>query len=112
MASLPDFFLINPADRAFAVNARFNAPREYSFAPNRLQLHEGIDLRAIDASGSPVAVFAAQRGVVEKVDFSAQGYGNYVRIRHVWGDQTFVTWYGHLSVVTIPPSPVVMVLVA
>lgn len=108
MADLPAFYLVKPVDRSFVVNDRFNAPRNYTFAPTKKQLHEGIDLAAIDARGQPVAVFAAQRGVVNLVGFSAQGYGNYVRILHEWGDQTYVTWYGHLSAVTVKQGDFVL----
>ncbi len=86
----------------------FNAPRDYTFAPQRLQLHEGIDLRAVDDQGHPVAVMAAQRGVVEQVGFAAQGYGNYVRISHPWGDQRYVTWYGHLTEIHIEKGAFVL----
>ena len=95
-----NFWLQLPVARAFAVSCaecRFNDPREYRFAPDKLQKHEGLDLAATDASGQPVAVLAAQRGVVDRVGFSADGYGHYVRIVHEWHDGTYVTWYGHLS---------------
>ncbi len=95
-----EFWLRLPVARSFAISCaqcRFNDPRDYRFAPDKLQKHEGIDLAAIDSSGQPVAVLAAQRGVVDKVDFAPQGYGNYVRIVHEWHDATYVTWYGHLS---------------
>jgi murein DD-endopeptidase MepM/ murein hydrolase activator NlpD len=55
-----------------------------------------------------VAVLAAQRGIVEEVVFSAQGYGNYVRIITSWGDQRYVTWYGHLSAITIDKGQFVL----
>ncbi|HVO69626.1 MAG TPA: NBR1-Ig-like domain-containing protein [Aggregatilineaceae bacterium] len=97
MSSLPDFFLINPVNRSFVINERFNAPRNYTFAPDKKQLHEGVDVRAIDDQGQPVAVLASQRGLVDKVAFSAEGYGNYVRIVHEWGSDKWVTWYGHMS---------------
>jgi len=97
----PNFFLVNPVARSFAVTDRFNTPRTYSFAPNKKQLHEGIDLKAIGGNSEPVAVLAAQRGVVDRVAFSAQGYGQYIRVVHRWGTHTWVTWYGHLSGVAV-----------
>ncbi|MCZ7540832.1 MAG: NBR1-Ig-like domain-containing protein [Anaerolineae bacterium] len=97
MSGLPAFFLINPCARSLVITDRFNAPRAYTFAPAKKQLHEGLDLIALDAQGSPVAVLAAQRGVVDRVAFSPHGYGHYVRIVHAWSDQIYVTWYGHLS---------------
>ncbi|NLX11732.1 MAG: peptidoglycan DD-metalloendopeptidase family protein [Chloroflexi bacterium] len=100
-SSAPDFFLINPVSRSFLLTSRFNAPRNYTFAPDKLQLHEGVDIAALDAQGRPVAVLAAQRGIVDKIGFSASGYGNYVRVVHDWHDGRWVTWYGHLSQVTV-----------
>jgi hypothetical protein len=108
MASLPDFFLIKPVAWDFIVWDGFNAPRNYTFAPTKLQKHEGIDLRATDNQGNPVTVFAAQRGMVDRVGFSAKGYGNYVRIKHKWGNQTYVTWYGHLSSTAVDPGQFVL----
>jgi hypothetical protein len=101
MSALPPFFLVNPVARSLVIGDRFNAPRTYAFAPTKKQLHEGVDLMALDAQGSPVAVFAAQRGIVDRVAFSANGYGHYVRVAHAWGDQTYVTWYGHLSATSV-----------
>lgn len=100
MAARPSFYLFNPVARKLVINDRFNSPRNYSFAPTKLQKHEGIDIVALDAQGSPVAVLASQRGVVDQVGFSPTGYGNYVRIVHKWGPETYVTWYGHLSAAT------------
>lgn len=108
MASLPRFFLVNPVAWDFVVNDRFNAPRNYSFAASKEQKHEGIDLRAIDNQGDPVTVFAAQRGIVDKVDFTDKGYGNYVRIRHRWGNEEWVTWYGHLSAISVQAGQFVL----
>ncbi|MBI5960232.1 MAG: peptidoglycan DD-metalloendopeptidase family protein [Chloroflexi bacterium] len=100
MPALPDFFLVNPVGRSFRISDHFNAPRAYTFAPTKKQLHEGVDIVAVDAQGNSVSVLAAQRGVVDLVGFSAQGYGNYVRIVHEWGGDKWVTWYGHLDSVT------------
>lgn len=100
MPTLPDFFLANPVARDFKISHPFNEPRDYSFAPHRKQLHEGVDLVSVEM-GRPVAALAAQRGVVAEVGFSAQGYGNYVRIVHKWGEDEWVTWYGHLSSVDV-----------
>jgi hypothetical protein len=108
MASLPAFFLTNPVARSFVIIDRFNVPRDYTYAPQRLQLHEGIDLRAVDDRGNPVAVLAAQRGIVDQVGFTAQGYGNYVRISHPWGSQRYVTWYGHMSEIHIEKGAFVL----
>ena len=92
------FYLLVPVATRYQVTSRFNDPREYANSPDKKQRHEGIDLNAVDASGRPVAVFAAQRGVVDKVANFPPGYGHYVRIRHQWPDgETYVTWYAHMS---------------
>jgi len=101
MSPLPDFFLTNPVTRSFKISEHFNAPRNYTFAPTKKQLHEGVDIVAIDAQGNPVGVLAAQRGVVDKVGFAAEGYGNYVRIVHDWNGEKWVTWYGHMSSIAV-----------
>lgn len=103
----PDFFLVNPVARTFTILDRFDTPRSYTFAPNKKQLHQGIDLRATDEQGNPVAVLAAQRGIVKEVGFS-QFSGNYVRISHQWHDGTWVTWYAHLSAITVEVNKFVL----
>ena len=96
MPAETDFWLQNPVATNFLVTSRFNDPRDYGNG-----LHEGIDLNAVNSSGSPVAVLAAQRGVVDKVGYFQTGYGNYLRLKHAWADgSTYVTWYGHLSSVS------------
>jgi hypothetical protein len=100
-----EFWLQNPVATNFLVTSRFNDPRDYGNG-----LHEGIDLNAVDSSGSPVAVLAAQRGVVDKVGFYQSGYGNYLRIRHAWPDgATYVTWYGHLSSISVKQGDFVQI---
>ena len=96
---MPDipFQLLVPFKGRYIMTDRFNAPRDYSFAPRKLQKHEGIDLAPILLGGEPPEALAAQRGVVTKVGSSTQGYGNYVRIDHRWGAERYVTWYGHLE---------------
>ena len=87
------FFLGNPVNTKFRITNAFNSPRSYYNG-----LHEGIDLRALE-DGKAVDILAAQRGVVDHIRVGVDtGYGNYVRIRHVWDDRTtWVTWYAHMS---------------
>ncbi len=59
------------------------------FGPRGGRNHNGIDLAA--AQGTPVV--AAQGGTVTVNDFDANGYGNWVAIRHPDGSETR---YGHL----------------
>lgn len=91
------FQLLMPMTWPHVVTYRFNAPRSYTFAPGKLQLHEGIDFAPTQPAAGPLTVRAAQRGTVSLVGYSAQGYGNYVRIDHHWGNERYVTWYGHLA---------------
>lgn len=97
---MPDnvpFRLMLPMKWSYIVTDRFNAPRNYAFAPGKLQKHEGIDFAPTRAASGVLHVLASQRGIVTAVGYNAQGYGNYVRIDHQWGDQRYVTWYGHLT---------------
>ncbi len=95
-ANVP-FQLLLPMQWSRVITDRFNAPRTYAFAPGKLQKHEGIDFAPTQRATGPLHVLASQRGLVSRVAYSAQGYGNYVRIDHDWGDQRYVTWYGHMS---------------
>jgi hypothetical protein len=95
---MPDdeqFWLANPVAVGLFITSRLNEPRDYG-------PHEGLDLVAIDGQGRPVAVFAAQRGFVERVVISNEGYGKHVRLRHDWSDgSTYYTWYGHMSEIIV-----------
>ena len=97
----PEFLLRIPIDApGFVYTDRFNAPRTYANGK-----HEGLDLVGIELNGTilqrPYAVLAGQRGVVVDVGFSASGYGNYVRVKHQWGNEVWYTWYGHLDSVSV-----------
>jgi hypothetical protein len=101
---MPDtpVWLEKPVDTDFYITDAFNSPRDYSNWPQKKQLHEGLDFKVVDAQGHPVAVLAAQRGVIDKVANYPQGYGNYVRIRHDWSNgHVYVTWYGHMSSISV-----------
>lgn len=98
----PIFRLGSPIATHLLVTSPFNAPRSYPHDPQKRQLHEGIDLRALDANGRPVEVLAAQDGEVTKVGDFPPGYGRYIRIRHQWLDgSTYVTWYAHLAEILV-----------
>lgn len=86
------FTIHNPVTTGFFITDPFNSPRTYANG-----LHEGIDLRAM-AGGKAAEIVAAQRGIVDRINTSDTGYGNYIRVRHDWRDgTTWVTWYAHLS---------------
>jgi murein DD-endopeptidase MepM/ murein hydrolase activator NlpD len=92
---VPPFALQFPMTWAYTIQARFNAPASYGrregmlFAPQT------------PLPTKPLEVLAAQRGIVQKVAFYGQGYGNYVCIEHSWYGKTYVTWYGHLASVSV-----------
>lgn len=85
---------IIPVDFPYVMSSGFNAPRSYTFAPNRKQLHEGADFAPTSAAVAPYRVIAPAAGKVDKIGFDARGYGNYVRIVHEDG---FVSWLAHLK---------------
>jgi hypothetical protein len=87
------FWLQNPVARSFYITDQFNSPRPYGNGK-----HEGIDLAATDSAGNPVAVLAAQRGIVTKTASISTGYGTYTIVKHEWPDgNVYFTWYGHMS---------------
>lgn len=88
---------IVPADFPYVISSRFNAPRDYWFAPNRKQLHEGLDMAPAVGAEAPFRVVAPAAGVVVKTGFDARGYGNYIVIDHGGG------WYSWLAHLKDPP---------
>jgi hypothetical protein len=74
----------------------FNEPRDYDGDGIKDDLHEGLDIRAVDSDWEPVLVVAPADGVVEKVREidSGTGYGKYARIDHGNG---LKTWLCHLE---------------
>lgn len=91
------FWLQNPVARSFLITDRFNSDRPYGNGK-----HEGIDLAATDSAGFPVAILAAQRGVVSKVASITTGYGTYCVVRHEWATgEVYYTWYGHMSKIDV-----------
>jgi len=105
----PEFLLRIPLDApGFLFTDRFNVPRTYANGK-----HEGLDLVGTELNGTilqrPYAVLAGQRGVVDNIGFSPSGYGNYVRIKHQWGTEVWVTWYGHLDSVSVAENEFVTI---
>jgi hypothetical protein len=81
-----------------AITSVFNDPRNYSFAPNRLQLHEGIDFAPPRGYQGDLPVIAAAAGRVVDIRNDPRGYGNYVVIRH---DNGYDTLYAHLANIAV-----------
>ena len=62
----------------------------YGYRPKFRRMHRGVDMRLKTGDN----VYAAFSGRVRIVNYEANGYGNYVVIRH---DNGLETVYGHLS---------------
>lgn len=67
----------------------FDAPRDYGNGK-----HEGLDFTA---TADDLPALASAPGVVDKIGYSATGYGHYIRARHETGSDVFVLWYAHLK---------------
>lgn len=91
----PDFSLSSPVQGiALSITDPFNSPRNYN-----PPYHEGTDFRAVNANGQPANIVAAAAGTVDGIRRTdpGNGYGLYVRTRHVVGATTYYVWYGHLG---------------
>jgi murein DD-endopeptidase MepM/ murein hydrolase activator NlpD len=91
----PGFVLAKPVRGIpLHVTSKFNAPRTYN-----PPYHEGLDLRAINSSGQPVAIEAAATGAVDALRRTdpGGGYGKYVRIKTQHADNIYTVWYAHMS---------------
>lgn len=64
------------------------ASTEIDYSQFGLKGHNGIDFAV--PTGTPV--YAAADGVVQEVGYDKTGYGNYIKLRHSWGE----TLYAHL----------------
>lgn len=82
----------------YVVTSRFGDYRSYPEAWNVLPFHEGIDLAPTEweVLYAPAAT-PIYPGQVVTAKWSEYGYGNYVRLRHVWAGITVYSWYCHLD---------------
>lgn len=84
----------HPVKNCF-ITSEFDEPRNYSFAPLKLQLHEGIDYApAWEDSSKEFEIYAAQIGVVTEIGYDKKGYGHYVKIKH---SPRYSAYYAHLK---------------
>jgi murein DD-endopeptidase MepM/ murein hydrolase activator NlpD len=81
--------VLQPAPRNFS---RLFAASPWAYRPG-LIAHEGLDFQ--HAAGAPV--LACADGVVVERELNHQFYGQCVRLRHVYGAETYETVYAHLS---------------
>jgi hypothetical protein len=85
------FQLLVPLTWTHIIKAKFDDPATYGNGKR-----EGI-LYVPDGTPGDMIVRAATTGVVERVAYYAQGYGNYVVLRHDIDGQRYMTWYAHLA---------------
>jgi hypothetical protein len=81
-----------------AITSIFNDARNYAFAPNRYQRHEGIDFAPPRGYSGDLPVVSAANGRVVDVRNDPRGYGNYVVVQH---ENNLQTLYAHLSNVMV-----------
>jgi len=93
--SSPSRFIV-PISGAYDTTSGFNDSRNYSYAPNRLQLHEGIDFAP--RGSSPAFALSTASGRVSRIGNDPRGYGNYVEVDHGGGISTL---YGHLADIAV-----------
>ena len=86
------------------ISGMFGFVRTSEAEPPRLfeHFHKGIDIRALyrDERGEPTDVVRASAdGEVVRVnpDEKISDYGKQVMVRHLWGEQSVYTIYGHLA---------------
>ena len=92
----------------FVIAHPFNELRDYDEDGIYDDLHEGLDIVAIDAAWAPVDIVASAPGTIEKVRLNytpKYGFGIYVRIDH---GNNWKTWYCHLSNVSVAEGQVVL----
>ena len=75
-----------PVRRPYTFNRGFGVETDYG-------LHEGVDLTA----QGDQRVYAGVYGIVDKVGYSHEGYGRYVRIAFEHNGRTFKRWLAHLQ---------------
>jgi murein DD-endopeptidase MepM/ murein hydrolase activator NlpD len=103
-----DFWLYTPF-RNYVVTSRFNAPRNYPFAPNKKQLHEGEDSVDGDAIGGDPLVYCGRRGKVAHVGFDARGYGKFLVMDFFNG---WTCWYCHFANIFVSTGQIVLARMA
>ena len=112
LPGLENLWLDVPALFRHGITSRFDEDRNYSFAPKRLQRHEGIDFAPVprDLEG-PLLVGAAMKGRVDYITKSTGGYGLHLIIGHEYhapGEiQYLMTLYAHLEEVLVKPGQLV-----
>ncbi len=86
---LPDSFRIDLRGFHMPTTSR-NVTSHYGYRPAFRRMHKGIDVKVYTGD----TIYAAFDGKVRVVKYEANGYGNFVVIRHPNGLETI---YGHLS---------------
>ena len=81
-----------PVMMPYVITQTYQEHLQYAKDHPEIKYNGGIDLYSTD-----LAVRAAFDGICEKVSFQANGYGNYVMLRHTWG----FSLYAHLERVNV-----------
>ena len=81
-----------PVTAPYIITQTYQEHLEYAKEHPEIFYNGGIDLYSDD-----LTVRAAFDGVVEKIAYQAGGYGNYIRLKHVWG----YSLYAHLDRVCV-----------
>lgn len=79
---------ISPVVPPYLITQTYQEHLDYAAAHPGMVYNGGIDLYSDDKT-----IRAAFSGKIEKVSFQANGYGNYIKIRHDWG----FSLYAHLA---------------
>ena len=77
-----------PVIKPFVITQTYQEHLDYAKAHPEIKYNGGIDLYS-DSSD----IHAAFDGVIDRISFQAEGYGNYIIIKHSFG----YTLYGHLE---------------
>jgi murein DD-endopeptidase MepM/ murein hydrolase activator NlpD len=101
----PQFKLIRPVACATIISSKFGVPRDYDGDGVLDDRHEGLDLTHAHADCTPL-VLAGADGVVDAVS-TVGDYGLHVKLMHVIGGETFITWYCHLQKILVTQGQMV-----
>ena len=81
-----------PVVAPYVITQSYEEHKEYAAEHPEIKYNAGIDLYSDDST-----IRAAFDGVCEKVAYQANGYGNYVMLKHAWG----YSLYAHLERVCV-----------
>lgn len=85
--------LVRPVKKPYVVTFSYADHLGYARNHPLIKYNGGIDYTSTfnDEYGNPI--YASYLGIVEKLGYDGNGYGNYVKLRHDWG----FSLYGHMK---------------